>query len=167
MPLSNSTKVSAGQSRCCSSSLVTSWPGFSRRISNTAKGWSWSLMRTPCLRSSRADGSTSKTPNRKGPVVAGQYSAMNLRQVPIRASVSSPLCRDYCELTADVDLSPGLPTARVKAMSENVGYIVVEAMQPEMTLGLLLSRNSTRQTQVGIDIFQGPASNKSMKSDHS
>jgi len=71
------------------------------------------------------------------------------------------------EVTADVDLSPGLPTARVKAMSENVGNIVVEAMQPEMTLGLLLSRNSTRQTQVGIDIFQGPASNKSMKSDHS
>ena len=56
---------------------------------------------------------------------------------------------------------------RVKEMSENVGNIVVEAMQPEMTLGLLLSRNSTRQTQVGIDIFQGPASNKSMKSDHS
>src|SRR5215472_2516791 len=87
MPLSNSTKVSAGQRRCCSSSLVTSWPGFSRRISNTARGWSWSLMRTPCLRSSPAEGSNSKTPNRKGSAFAGRCSAMNSRQVPILGGV--------------------------------------------------------------------------------
>src|ERR1019366_10677494 len=64
-PWSKSTKVSPGQSRLRNSSRVTISPGFSSSTTRTWKGCSGSLIRSPCLRSSQAFRSTSKTPKCK------------------------------------------------------------------------------------------------------
>jgi hypothetical protein len=63
-PTSKSTKVSAGQSFCCSSSRVTKRPAFDTSSSKTLKGCSWSLMRTPFLRNSPSRSESSNDPNR-------------------------------------------------------------------------------------------------------
>src|SRR5271165_6998252 len=64
-PWSKSTKVSLCQRRLRNSSRETISPGFSRSTTRTWKGCSESLRRTPCLRSSQAFRSTSKTPKCK------------------------------------------------------------------------------------------------------
>src|SRR6266704_1131050 len=63
-PCSKSTKVSAGQIFCCSSSRVTTSPGCCNSICKICRGCSWSLILTPRLRSSPARKSASNTPNR-------------------------------------------------------------------------------------------------------
>src|SRR5271156_4605948 len=61
---SKSPKLSSGQIRDCNSSRVTRSPGCSSRICSTLKGWSWSLMRLPDLRTSPEGTSASNAPKR-------------------------------------------------------------------------------------------------------
>jgi hypothetical protein len=85
-PWSKSTKVSPGQSRLRSSSRVTISPGFSSSTTRTWKGCSGSLSRRPCLRSSQAFRSTSKTPKCK---ILATAAGLPMRQ----AGSIAPLAR--------------------------------------------------------------------------
>jgi hypothetical protein len=60
---SKSTKVFSSQMRLWICSRLTTRPAFSRRKTSRRKGWSCSLTRRPCLRSSPDPGCTSKGPN--------------------------------------------------------------------------------------------------------